>query len=689
MVTFRTALVCLFTLMLGLVQAQEITKEELENYSFKEKFEAANTFMMVDQLYDLALPIWEGLVKEQPDNYNLNFKLGYCLLNIYHRKSESLPYLEKASESISNNYAPYSFEETNAPKELHYYLGRAYHLNEQLDKAQEHFNMLKKDVSKKHILQDDADLGLVQTEVAKKLMASPRNYIIKNVGKTINSAYEDFAPVTTADDNVLFFTSRRLRKDSLNNELFSPQDGKYFEDVYVSYRSRENGLWQEPEILGSVSNPRSNQATISVTVDGFRLFLYIDDDGDGNIYVSEYDGQEYGPIKPLDTSNKINSKSWETHATASLDGSTIYFVSDRDGGFGGRDIYEAKLMPDGSWSKPSNLGPTINTEYDEDSPYFHPDQKTLFYSSNGETSMGGFDIFYSHLQDNGEWTTPTNIGYPLNTVDDDVFLVTNPSGKRGYYSSAKAGGFGDKDIYEVYMDTSYSESVAILKGYIIEKDDSLQNITDTRILVSNLTTGEGPDVYRPRAQDGGYIVVLKPCDNYLVEYLTGKKLFHTENVKVPCEGGYYELEKIIDKEKLQLVLDSSETKQDIPPAKYEKYFGYNKISHKEQIEKFKKFIDDTKDMLKATDKIEVFIEGSASTVPTATWGDNLKLANARTSKAQTIIMEELEKSGVDLNKVVIRTESGVNGPEYEGDFENTDKYGKHQYVKITSKVISE
>lgn len=675
-----------FALASTLSFAQIITEEELKDYTFKEKFEAANTFMMIDQNYDMALPIWENLIKEQPDNYNLNYKLGHCLLRIYHRKSEALPYLEKAAKGITKNYSPYNFEETNSPKEMYYYLGEAYHLDYQLDKAQEAFDTFKKSSSKKHILQDDADLQIAQCDNAKYQIAHKRNYIIKNVGDKINGPFEDFAPVTTADDNVLFFTSRRIRKDSVNSQLFSPQDGKHFEDVYVAYRNRETGIWDEPTVLGTVSNPKSNQATISVTVDGSRLFVYVDDEGDGNIYVSDYDGEEYGRLVKLD--DNINTSDWETHATVSLDGSTIYFVSDKEGGYGGRDIYQATLLPDGTWSKPQNLGPTINTEHDEDSPFFHPDDQTLFFSSNGITSMGGFDIFYSHLKADKTWTNPTNIGYPLNTVDDDVFLVTNPSGKRGYYSSAKAGGYGDKDIYEVYMDTSYSESVAILKGYIIE--DSLETETETRILVSNLTTGEGPDVYRARAQDGGYIVVLKPCDNYLVEYIAGKELFHSENVSVPCDGGYYELEKIIDRAKDKLVLDSSEMESTkIDSAEYKKYFEYNKIDHKSEIEKFKKFIEDTKAIVGEDNMIRVTIEGSASRVPTQTWGNNFKLANARTEEAKKIVIEDLKAAGINMENVIIETRSAVQGPKYEGDFKDTGKYGVFQYVKLTTKLLQE
>lgn len=667
--------------------AQEFDPNELDNYSFKEKFEAANIFTLETNQYHIAIPIWENLLKEEPDNFNLNFKLGYCLLKTKTRSKESYSYLTKASNGINKNYSPIDFDEKTAPKETTFYLAQAYHLNHEFDKSTETFNALKNKLSNKHILSDKIDLGIVYNKNAKTMVASPRNYIIKNLGKNINSEYTDFSPVTTDDDNALFFTSRRVRKDSSNSYLSDPYTGEHFEDVYVSYRDPKTGLWGEATLIEEISTSDKNQATIGVSLDGETLFVYVDDQGDGNIYESKNEGGKYSSLFKLD--GNINTDSWETHASISSDKSTIYFTSDREGGFGGRDIYKVEKLPNGSWSKAQNLGEKINTKYDEDAPYIHPDNVTLFYSSNNQLSMGNFDIFYTQME-GASWTTPVNMGYPLNTVYDDVFMVTTPSGKKGYYSSYKEDSFGEDDIYEIYLDTSYTKALALLKGNIIVKEEEKSDLVETKILVSNLTTGEGPNIYTPRPQDGGYIVLLEPCNNYLIDYLTNDKLFHSENISVPCDGGHYEVNKIIDKEKLQLVIDSSDIiKPTLDSTVYKKEFAYNKIDVSKEEERFNTFLSETKSLIGKDNMIRVSIEGSASRVPTTTWGNNFKLANQRTEEAKTIVLEALKNAGVDLENVIIETKSSVQGPEYKGDHQNTTKYGVFQYVKIKSELLKE
>jgi tetratricopeptide (TPR) repeat protein len=676
----RSILISTFCLISFIQNAQIQDFGDLSKYSFREKFETANSLTFVDLQYDMALPIWENLIEEQPDNANLNYKIGYCILHSSINRHKSLPYLEKAKNSISPSYSHFDYNEKNVPKEILYYLSKAYHLNYRLDEAQQTFNAFIESVSKKHTLNDASNLGIIQCDVARKLVASPKSYIIKNIGQKVNGSYSDFGPATTADDKVLFFTSRRLRKDSANIDFISPQDGKYFEDVYVTRRSKEDGSWMEPEVIETISNPRKNEATISVSVDGKWLFVYVDDEGDGNIYISEINQEtgEYSRLQKLE--DKINTTSWETHATISRDGTILYFVSDREGGYGGRDIYKVVKNNDGTWGNVTNLGASINTKYDEESPFFHPDNNTLFFSSNGPGSMGGFDIFYSELLKDGSWADPKNMGYPLNTVDDDVFLVTNPSGRRGYYSSAKDGGYGEKDIYEVYLDTSYADPLAILKGYILQADSMR---VDAKVLVTNLTTGVGPDVYYPRKIDDGYIIILDPCNNYLVEYVANNEIFHSENFNIPCDTVYYEIERTIDLNKtilqdsLNVVIDSAE---------YQKYFGYNKHDINTSEEKFMEFISKSKNILAQDKGLFITIEGSASWVPTRTFGNNQKLAKKRADDAKATIMAELEKQGVNLNFVKIEIKSNVNGPNYEGDFQNTDKYGPFQYVKVKAEI---
>lgn len=513
-------------------------QESLKDATFEEKFAAGNT-LMEDLLYELALPVWKDLAENYPDNANVQYKYGFCLLHSNVNRREAVPFLEKASEGVSKNYNPLDVREKAAPNETYFYLAQAYHHDYQIDKAKQTFELFKTKVSKKHDLIKKADLHIAQCDNANNEIANKKKYIIENVGNKINGEYSDFAPVITLDESALFFTSRRVREDSINENIYSPQDGKHFEDVYVSYWDPSNSVWGKPEVL-ALSNPRRNEATISVSIDGQILYIYRDDNGDGNIYYSENEGDEYGTLNYINSDfDDINTEAWETHATLSADGKTLYFVSDRKGGMGGRDIYRSVRLPNGKWSKALNLGAPINTENDEDSPFFHPDKKTLFFSSNGQKSMGGFDIFFTKIKEDGTWEEPINMGYPLNTVDDDVFFVTNASGTKGYFASAKQGGYGEKDIYTVTFKDPKTEGVAVLKGYI--KNASGDPIpANTYVLVTNLTEGGDPDTYAVRSRDGGYVMDLDPCIEYRVEYFANDEKFYEDQFKVPCEGGSYQ-----------------------------------------------------------------------------------------------------------------------------------------------------
>ena len=515
--------------------------EDLKTASFDERYEAAN-LLMQDQLYELSLPVWESLLLEKPDHANINYKYGFCVLHSNVDRKKSVKYLEIAVEEVSKNYNPFDLWELKAPIETYYYLGKAYHHAVETDKAREQFELFKTKVSKKHDLFAKADLHIIQCNNADyEIEHEHKDLIVENLGAKVNGTYSDFAPVVTLDESALFYTSRRLREDSINLKTYSPQDGKHFEDVYVSYKNPTSGEWEEPELLDQISNPRNNEATISVSPDGQILYIYRDDRGDGNIYFSRNEGDSYGSLEQIETDfDDINTPAWETHATLSVDGNTLYFVSDRDGGLGGRDIYRSVKLPNGKWSKALNLGAPINTQYDEDSPYFHPDGKTLYFASNGDKSMGGFDIFVARLQDDGFWGVPVTMGAPINTVDDDVFFVTNAAGTRGYFSSAKEDrGYGEKDIYTVELVKPMSEGVAVLKGHIIpaEGDVIPQN---TYITVTNLTQGGDPQIVQVRQRDGGYVMALEPCNEYLVEYFANGEKFFDDQFEVPCEGSTYQ-----------------------------------------------------------------------------------------------------------------------------------------------------
>lgn len=514
-------------------------EERMKDASQEDKFDAAKQLMEQKQWVH-ALVIWKNLISLYPDNANYNYLAGVCQLNMNLDKKDALPYLLKALPGISKTYDPFYFDETKASLETYFYLGKAYHLNYEFDKAIEYYNKFKSDGPKKHFLIADGEVDhqIKISNNAKVYMAESHEgeYKIYNIGGIINSEFSDFSPVVSLGEDILFFTSRRLRVDSANIDYLVPDDGKYFEDIYFSLAKGKDNfgkiIWSEPHLVG-ISNPDGNEATISASADGSQLFVYQDDNGDGNIYSTILEDTIFTELnKFID----VCSPAWETHLTMTPDGNTIYFVSDREGGLGGRDIYRLKKLPNGQWSKPMNLGAPINSKYDEDAPFIHADGVSLYFSANNDKSMGGFDIYLSQIDDDGKFSEPVNMGYPLNTVDDDVFFILNASGKRGYYSSAIAGGYGEKDIYVVEFDVVQVEPIAVLKGYIRPKkgEPFPDNIL---IYVTDLTEGGDPRVFKANALTESYILDLKPCHEYLIDYQRDEQTFYEFTTQVPCDAG--------------------------------------------------------------------------------------------------------------------------------------------------------
>jgi hypothetical protein len=551
------------------------------------------------------------------------------------------------------------------------------------------------------------------------------------VGSVINNEYPDFSPVLSVDGNALFYTSRRIRPDSSNANVLDIIAGIPHENIYVSYKDRE-GNWQSPELLNINPKGPGHLASVNVSADGQTLFLYKDDGGDGNIYESVLVGELWSD--PVLMGSDINTKSWETHGAITADGSTFYFVSDRSGGFGGRDLYRVVRLPDGSWSKAQNLGNMINTKYDEEGVFIHPNGRTLYFGSVGHNSMGGFDIFTSELQDDGTWSYPKNVGYPLNTVDDNVFFITTADGRRGYFSSDQFGGYGEKDIYFVDLPTDMeSEGLTVLKGFIVPPTgESLP--PSTILYVTDKTTGEVKS-YKPRQRDGVYVAILPPCREYNLDYRVNDITVHSEDIFVECESAYQEINKEIYLSPVALggpaavaslpkgsPPGSKEAGEPVktpdpkvppvvaaptpmpsptplptpgtvptpatpPPGgyvdEYAKYYSYNAKDIDQSEARWRTFMDAVASVVERNGEARIVIEASASKVPTRTFGTNEKLSQSRMDDARKRLVEAAQARGIDPAKLKLEAvNSLVQGPRYIGDFTNTEKYGKYQFVKL-------
>jgi len=292
------------------------------------------------------------------------------------------------------------------------------------------------------ILLSDVQRRIAESENGRELMANPANYSIVNIGTAINSEWRDYAPVLNEDETMLIFTSRR--KDGNLNENVD-NDNIPFEDIF--YSEKVDGKWSRAQNIGNIINTPSHDSNLALSADGNQLYIY-SAENEGDIFISEQKNGIWSTPEPL--SDAINSSYMENSISISPDKNLLFFASNRPGGYGGIDIYMSTKDKKGAWGKSKNLGPMINTEFDEEGPFIDYDGKTLYFSSMGRKGMGGHDIFKSEFDSVAkEWSEPVNLGFPINTPDNDVYFVSTKDGKRGYYASVRTDGMGYQDIYMV------------------------------------------------------------------------------------------------------------------------------------------------------------------------------------------------------------------------------------------------
>lgn len=377
--------------------------------SFKSLYyESLNLLEVYD--FESALPILEKMYQLQPENANTCFTIGNCLMNISHREKEAIPYYEKAMESLTVSYRMANHKEKKAPLDVIELLGNAYHMNYEFEKAIEKFEFFGRFIVETNW--EDKNLNdrkIRQSKYALELIKNPVNIKV-NALSNLNTQHSEYRPLINAEENIIYFTSKRPGGSS---EIKDDQ-GNYYEDIYFS--EKINNSWTKPSLALGELNIEKSSSALYLSADGEYMFTsMVNTDskvgpvGRG-IFESFHNGFNWSQPKFLE--NNINSKYWETTANLDLYQNILLFVSDREGGYGGRDIWMVKKLPNGNWTKPQNLGEPINSEYDEESPYLHPDGKTLYFSSVGHKSMGGFDIFKSSLNEDLTWSAPVNIGYP-------------------------------------------------------------------------------------------------------------------------------------------------------------------------------------------------------------------------------------------------------------------------------------
>jgi outer membrane protein OmpA-like peptidoglycan-associated protein len=334
--------------------------------------------------------------------------------------------------------------------DIEFLIGRSYQYGEDFDKALQFYNLYKQKLAGKSNYQgkDKVDLPTVdraifECENGKEFVSNPGNFSIVNIGREINSEFEDYAPVLNENEDEIVFTTRR-REDNLNENVF--EDNKPYEDIFIAKKT--GATWAFAKNIGPIVNTPYHESSVALSADGNTLFIF-NDEGGGDIKYSERQpGGEFAAPVPLP--GIINSSFEEKSISISKDEKTLYFSSNRPGGFGGLDLYKATKDSKGEWTNVKNLGPQINTDLDDDGVFIDYDDVTLYFSSKGRKGMGGYDVFKATYDPaKNEWSEPVNVGYPINTPDDDIFFVMSKDGKRAYYSSVREDGMGYTDIYMI------------------------------------------------------------------------------------------------------------------------------------------------------------------------------------------------------------------------------------------------
>ena len=433
------------------------------------------------------MPILEKLYQVHPLNLNLKYRYAICGLLIPGKQEVCLQLFKEV------------YEKNKKAADIDYYLAKANFLNYNFDETIAGVTSYKTKNKKTTPEQlKDCDQLITYCNNAKFLVSNPVPVRIENMGNIINSAAAESAPCLTDDENTIIFTYKGERsKGGLQNAFNQPnKNGVYYEDVYTS--TKVDGVWQVPHEIENL-NSNNNEAVLFLSNGGRKLFINIDSqEDDGDIYMSKLDKDVWS--KPEKLIGDVNSKDWENNSSLSPDGQTLYFSSNRPGGFGGKDIYKSQLLPDGSWGKTKNLGDKINTVLDEDAPFIHYDGHLLLFCSQGHNSIGGYDIFKTYFNaKDSTWSPAENLGCPINTPGDEIHYTLSPSGECGYYGLGKTDGYGDFDIYKVEPGiTGVMPVVAVIKGKVtldslpVESEITIEvpsRNTVFRISKSNAKTG--------------------------------------------------------------------------------------------------------------------------------------------------------------------------------------------------------
>ena len=675
---------------------------------FLKKFSDAEYHLQYNNFAD-ALTIYIELANADPNNSNVNYKAGFCYLNIADQRTKAIPYLERAVAKTSRTYEEFSPKETSAPEVAFFDLANAYRLNNQFELAGENFTKYKALVAKNKTLSEEMDRQIAICRFAADAIKKPVDVKITNLGAGVNSKFPDYEPFLTLDESSIIFNSKR---DLFGN--YQNIDGQFFE---TSFQSNNKGnSWDAAAPLSPNLNADETDAAHSISHDGQYILIYRDDKGNGNLLLSESKGESWNT--PVELGANVNSKSKERGAALSPDGQILFFCSDRPGGKGNMDIWMSVKGSDGVWGVAQNVE-SLNTPYDEINPYFAPDGVSFYFSSAGWETIGGQDIMTCTWDPASKtFSKPTNVGYPINTLDEDNSICFSMSGITAYVSAVRPDGLGDFDIYQVDFLSKTPNPIVVLNGRVINNVDTAAAEWPTvKITITDMATGQSKTMVA-NYKTGRFKTTMKPGGKYAMKVEYEGSEIYKEDFDLTDVKGYKEINRMDIKLNPNLFTAAELAQKEAEAAarkareeaerlareeadraagkmnpnampagsgEFKTFFKYNVTTIQTSNKDFAEFVKKVGEKIKLGNQVTISIEASASTVPTRKYGTNDVLATKRAESAKTSILNGLKKRGINTSKLKFGTVKGsVNGPEYNKDFnERRSEYEKYQYVDIT------
>ncbi len=606
----RIGIILIMAVMCPFIQAQD-SKE------LKEAFLDGEYFLAYEDFLD-ALPYYLKVYEQNTNNANINYRIGLCYLNIPGEKNKAIPYLEKAILNTTSDYKEGNFKEERAPHDAFFFLANAYQIQYKFVEAKKNYNKYLQFLEPSDTVNTNfVKQGIASCQNAKEIVKHPVYFDLLNLGNRINSASKEFAAVISGDGSTLVYVS------SL----------KFYDALF--YSKKVNGQWGLPVNITPDIKSDGDLYPTGLSYDGTQLLLTRNDRFNSDIYSSKIVDGKWIPHEKL--GKNINTKFWESHASLSNDGNIMYFTSNRSGGFGGLDIYKTgKNEETGLWGNPINLGPVINSQFNEETPFICADNKTLFFSSQGHKTMGGFDIFSSEIQDDGNWSEPANIGYPINSTDDDLFFIPRNGGINGYISfSDKEPLIGREDIFYLEIFSDKNPRPVEIKGLVSLGDKPSEQTGEIRIWLGNDQSGSS-QVFNVNAPEGKYSTITKVPGKYKMLFESQGFVAENRFITVPPN---YSLGEIVINVNLKSVTITE------PIVLKNIYFNYNsyKISKNEQNK-----INFVSDLLNKNLDLIIEIAGYTDSKGRTSYNKTLSLNRARS------VADYFIQQGVDKNRVKVK-----------------------------------